>query len=196
MRHRERLVERFGEADWIVPDVSHLLPDGPVEVAIPEDFGGVGINHLCRQEWTRLTWLCWLCGLDEIALPTEIEERVDHVPVHAVGFARFFMSYGEDPTERLGQLLEASEDLAPEERYGEVVAVMKDLAEESDWFGLGFTELDDVPDATFLQADELAFIKTFGFWSNPDIDLFDENEEEDEEEEDEEYEDDDEEEED
>jgi antitoxin component YwqK of YwqJK toxin-antitoxin module len=182
MGHRERLTEKFGDAEWIVPDVSHLLPDGPVEVPIPDDYGGIGINHLCRQEWTRLTWLCWLCGLDELALPEKIDKRDDQVPVHAIGFARLFMAYGEDPSERLGEMLKGSEDLAPEDRYGEIVAVIKDLAEESDWFGLLLSEAEDAPDASFLQADELAFIKTFGFWSNDDIDLFDENEEEDEDE--------------
>ncbi|MBI5547848.1 MAG: thiol reductase thioredoxin [Deltaproteobacteria bacterium] len=77
--------------DWLLPDLSKLLPRGPVklqrfdleleneegervEVSIDErlDLPGLGLPdlmRLARADWTALTWLCWACGLEEVALP-------------------------------------------------------------------------------------------------------------------------------
>lgn len=78
------------EPEWLLPDVGALLPKGPVrleetslkvgddEVGIDERMivGGLGlpeIQRLARAEWTAVCWLCWACGLGEVALPKTIE---------------------------------------------------------------------------------------------------------------------------
>ena len=194
-RHRARLLEAFGDRPWIVPDVSHLLPEGPVDVPTPESYAGVGVNHLARQEWTRLTWLCWLGGLDEIALPTAFGAPRDAVPVYLCGHARFFLAHGGDPTEHLGQMLAASGDIAEPSRHEDVIASAIDVARASSWFGVRMENVDDLPDADFLREDEQAFMGALAFFTTADHDLFgerDDDEDDDEEDDDDEDEDEDE----
>ncbi len=92
MQCRQVLESRFkpGMApSWLVPDVSKLLPDGPVEletrtleapaededeIEIDEtlDAGSLGIPSLLitiRSEWNALTWLLWVAGMNDIVLP-------------------------------------------------------------------------------------------------------------------------------
>ena len=188
LRYRERLREAFGDRSFIVPDVSHLLPEGPVDVPIPESYGGVGINHLARQEWTRLTWLCWLGGLDEIALPTDFGPPRDAVPVYLCGHARFFLAHGGDPTEHLTEMLAASGDIAEASKHAAVIAAAIEAARESSWFGVRLADIDDIPDADFLREDEQAFMGALAFFTTPGYDLFGErDDEEDEDEDDEDY---------
>lgn len=100
---RERMLA-FGPASapWMLPDLSALLPDGPValrsgelEIPDPEDpgnpyvievneeldlSGGEGLPDLLRYargEWAALAWLCWSCGLGRVALPEAIEAPAD-----------------------------------------------------------------------------------------------------------------------
>jgi hypothetical protein len=178
-RYRERLLEVFGERSWIVPDVSHLLPEGPVEVPIPERYEGIGIHHLARQEWTRLTWLCHFAGLDELGLPSETKPRADGVPTHMVAIARLYLAYGHDPEEKLTTMLEGS-DVADASRFEEIVRITKELAGASDWFGLPIAEVEDAPDESFIQEDENAFMSALNFAGNAETDLFDEREEDEE----------------
>ncbi|HET6148505.1 MAG TPA: hypothetical protein VFH68_13310 [Polyangia bacterium] len=93
------------EASWLPPDLSRLLPDGPVELETrtfeqsfqPDEGDGAGsgdgevapevetiaiderpatgvdsipgLLRLARRDWAALTWMCWSCGLDRVALP-------------------------------------------------------------------------------------------------------------------------------
>lgn len=79
---------------WLLPDLSGLLPKGPVRleeqefeiadedgeghpVAVDERMlvGGLGLTEvqcLARADWTALGWLCWSCGLGEVAMPRAV----------------------------------------------------------------------------------------------------------------------------
>jgi len=182
---RKRLLDRFGETDWLVPDLSRLLPDGPVDVPVNEEFSGIGIQHVCRQEWTRLTWLCFLAGLDRVALPREIHGRDDHVQLQMVGWARVFLAFGvDDPRERIATMLENS-DVATPANHEAVVDVIMELAAATDWFGTKIADVEEILDADFLHQDELVFLGVLKFFQNQNEDLFGEEEEEEEDEEDE-----------
>jgi antitoxin component YwqK of YwqJK toxin-antitoxin module len=181
MRHRARLLEKFGPQAWIAPDVSRLLPDGPVEVPIPESYGGIGIQHLARQEWTRLSWLCHLAGLDELGLPEEAHPRQDGVLLHLVGRARVYLAFEQDAEEMLQNLLAASDVAAPSD-HPAVIERTLELARASDWFGLPIGEFEAAPDPSFIQEDERAFLGALDFSGDAEFDLFGEREEEEEEE--------------
>jgi antitoxin component YwqK of YwqJK toxin-antitoxin module len=88
------------EPRWLPPDVSSLLPDGPVElrkmtvgiqdeaddetdevevvdVDIDEtittsDRSVADLMRAARADWTGLCWLCWLSGLERVALPERL----------------------------------------------------------------------------------------------------------------------------
>ncbi|WP_437630339.1 toxin-antitoxin system YwqK family antitoxin [Sorangium sp. So ce854] len=87
---------------WLPPDLSHLLPDGPVELARRQatlteetengvetveltvdetlDPGAAPVSLLMRRaraEWAALCWLCWSAGLDGVALPERVAHRPD-----------------------------------------------------------------------------------------------------------------------
>ena len=84
---------------WLLADLSPLLPKGKVkldeqhyevagpggeamEIGIDERMvvAGLGlpeIQRLARAEWTALTWLCWACGLKEVALPKTVTPPAD-----------------------------------------------------------------------------------------------------------------------
>lgn len=84
-------------APGLPPDVSFLLPDGPVplesgEVELEDDDGDTSsvdfdetldfgdgdlptLFRLARADWVALTWLCWAAGLDEVAPITGLEPR-------------------------------------------------------------------------------------------------------------------------
>jgi antitoxin component YwqK of YwqJK toxin-antitoxin module len=174
--YRERLVTLFGERDWIVPSVSQLLPDGPVDVPIPDRYQGVGIQHLSRQEWTRLTWLCHLCGLTELALPESMQGTDDYVPTNLIGWTRVYLAFGlDDVAERVTAMLEAS-DVAADENKEELVTQLIAAANDSDWFGMPMSRVEDLLDSDFLHGDELAFLSTLKFYANTEEDLFDEQE--------------------
>ena len=86
---------------WMLPDLSHLLPEGAVDLLVdsfelddheqPDDPSVVEIDEtlelegasvrtlLCRarDDWSALTWLCWSCGLDRVALPERVDPPAD-----------------------------------------------------------------------------------------------------------------------
>ncbi len=92
---RQALGKKIGERpDWLPPTLSHLLPDGPVELRVFEtDAGSSGdsimadesfdamawevptLLRFARADWSALTWLCWSTGLDSVEIPTQIEWR-------------------------------------------------------------------------------------------------------------------------
>lgn len=81
------------------PDLSALLPDGLVELdagelELEDDDGDVQsidfdevppvkgadlptLLRLARADWTSLSWLCWACGLDEVAMPEALSPPAD-----------------------------------------------------------------------------------------------------------------------
>jgi len=87
---------------WLPPDVSALLPTGPVplrhaRVAVADGEGqgddaggpdtveideeiqttGLGVPALlgaAQIDWGALSWLCWSVGLDRVALPVDLAE--------------------------------------------------------------------------------------------------------------------------
>jgi antitoxin component YwqK of YwqJK toxin-antitoxin module len=108
---RETLRARLGGAQpWLPPDVSALLPDGPVElrsyaaqitdeteegpevsdVQIEEALALEGwtipaLMRLARTHWNALCWLCWSAGLDRVVLPVELSPPANFA--HAAGMA-------------------------------------------------------------------------------------------------------------
>ncbi len=97
MTCREAIQKRFAqgaELPWLVPDVSKLLPEGPVELAVrtieppkgDDEAEAIEIDEslevdllelpdllrIARADWNALTWLLWTTGLTEIALPKKL----------------------------------------------------------------------------------------------------------------------------
>ncbi|MFZ5439403.1 MAG: thiol reductase thioredoxin [Myxococcota bacterium] len=89
---REAMLQRLSEANPAVPpDVSALLPDGPVELEagdfeLEDDEGETQsiefdeqpeltgadlptLLRLARADWSSLCWLCWSAGLGQVAMP-------------------------------------------------------------------------------------------------------------------------------
>jgi hypothetical protein len=85
---------------WMLPDVSVLLPQGPLELGTdrfeipdpddPDDPYVIDIDETlelgdalpdllrsARAEWHALCWLLWSCGLDRVELPTRIKAPSD-----------------------------------------------------------------------------------------------------------------------
>jgi hypothetical protein len=109
-------VPRRASAGFIPPKLPALLPAGPVtlrryqatiadetddgqtestEVEIDEtiDPGTAGLPALmrvARGQWAAVTWLCWACGLDQVALPTAIVPRPEFAAAAAAAITRFF----------------------------------------------------------------------------------------------------------
>ncbi|WP_437586336.1 toxin-antitoxin system YwqK family antitoxin [Sorangium sp. So ce1000] len=100
---------------WLPPDLSRLLPDGPVELArtaatlteetengvetveltVDEtlDTGALPVSLLMRRaraEWAALCWLCWSAGLDRVALPERIAHRPDFTAAVNTSLTRWF----------------------------------------------------------------------------------------------------------
>ncbi|WP_437961266.1 hypothetical protein WME76_17605 [Sorangium sp. So ce119] len=100
---------------WLPPDLSRVLPDGPVELArtaatlteetengvetveltVDEtlDPGALPVSHLMRRaraEWAALCWLCWSAGLDHVALPERVAPRPDFTAAVNMSLTRCF----------------------------------------------------------------------------------------------------------
>jgi hypothetical protein len=100
---------------WAPPDLSALLPAGPLElrrysdtitdetddgsetitVEIDEtlDTSGAGLPPLmrvARSQWAALTWLCWSCGLDRVALPERLAPPPEFPVAAGASIGRFF----------------------------------------------------------------------------------------------------------
>ncbi len=75
---RERLTPGRDAAPWLPPTLDALLVRSKVtleehETIVLEAWQEDSLPQLLRTlraEWSRLSWLCWLAGLDAIALPT------------------------------------------------------------------------------------------------------------------------------
>jgi thioredoxin len=102
---RAAMLKRFkpgADLPWMPPDLSSLLPGGPVELAVDEfeDEGetvaidetisleGMGLPDLVRRarfDWNALTWLLWACGERAVVMPKAVAPPVDFG--HAAGMA-------------------------------------------------------------------------------------------------------------
>lgn len=118
MQLRERMLA-FGPASapWMLPDLSALLPDGPValevgelEIPDPQDpgnpyvveldeelplAGALGLPDLLRHaraEWAALTWLCWACGLSRVGLPGAVKAPPDFGAAAGMAMQRLWRS--------------------------------------------------------------------------------------------------------
>lgn len=66
------------ETEWLPPSVDALLTRGKVTLSDEEQVGLEDwqlksipqLMRFMRNEWSRLTWLCWLAGLDAVGVPT------------------------------------------------------------------------------------------------------------------------------
>ena len=101
LRVRKAMLERADETvPWMLPDISALLdgagepelreyrfeiedpddPDEPFVIDVDETLDPAGeeipaLLRLARNDWNAICWLCWACGLDQVALPDEIAPR-------------------------------------------------------------------------------------------------------------------------
>ncbi|WP_437314760.1 hypothetical protein [Sorangium sp. So ce385] len=108
---------------WLPPDLSRLLPEGPVELArtaatlteetengvetveltVDEtlDPGALPVSLLMRRvraEWAALCWLCWSAGLDHVALPERIAHRPDFTAAVDMALSRCFRARDQRQT--------------------------------------------------------------------------------------------------
>lgn len=97
---RQRLQVRVTDENPLLPpDLSALLPDGPValeagETSLEEEDGEVvsvefdealpaddtevpALLTTARGDWTALCWLCWASGLESVAMPAELSPPAD-----------------------------------------------------------------------------------------------------------------------
>ncbi len=121
-RVRTAIVARAGagELSWMPPDVSSLLPEGPVSLDVFDgvddapfvdetlDLGSAEIPVLlrfARDDWAALCWLCWACGLDAVSLPGQMRARVDHRDAVAMMMERVWRC--RDRLQTSGQVAES-----------------------------------------------------------------------------------------
>jgi hypothetical protein len=92
---RQKMLEKLSEANpALPPDVSALLPDGPVELEqgsfendeeetiefdeVPDvDVDLPTLLRLARADWNALTWLCWSAGATEVGAVEALEPPAD-----------------------------------------------------------------------------------------------------------------------
>lgn len=76
---RDHLLELVpAETPWLPPSVDALLARGKITLTDEEQVGLEEwqlksipqLMRFMRNEWSRLTWLCWLAGLDAVGVPT------------------------------------------------------------------------------------------------------------------------------
>lgn len=108
-------VPRRKTAPWIPPALEGLLPEGPVElrrfddtitdetdegtetvsVEVDETLDANGASlpalmRVARSQWAALTSLCWVCGLDKVALPDKLEPPGGFATAAGAAITRFF----------------------------------------------------------------------------------------------------------
>jgi hypothetical protein len=47
-----------------------------------------GLLRLARRDWAALTWICWSCGLDRVALPDDVTPPADFGPAAGMSIER------------------------------------------------------------------------------------------------------------
>jgi MORN repeat variant len=104
-----------GTPPWLPPDLTALLPDGPLElrtttaqivdqteegpetteVKIDESLAVDGspvpaLLRMARIHWAGLGWLCWSAGLDRVALPERLDPPASFGQAAGMVIARYF----------------------------------------------------------------------------------------------------------
>jgi len=161
---RTVLEQRFGERPWLPPDLSHLLPDGPEEVELP-DGEAIGLLHVARRDVLRLRWLCWSFGVDGIAIPeqpTPDPSRPSRALAWVVLARALQLQNGEADVR--SWLEGAPEDEAAKERLATTLA---EQAPQSTWFGLPLAALDDAQRDFAFEDELLLFRMLLQWWSSP-----------------------------
>jgi hypothetical protein len=112
---RSTLEARVPGAPWLPPDVSALLPDGPVALTAydaeivdetdqgPEastvrvdetlDLADVDLPSLmriARSHWAALCWLCWGAGLQEVGLPASLDPPAEFPQAAGMAITRYW----------------------------------------------------------------------------------------------------------
>ncbi|NMO15885.1 thioredoxin [Pyxidicoccus fallax] len=102
---RSALLTRFKPGavpPWMPPDVSELMPGGPVDLAVEEleaedetvsidetlpieQMGLPDLVRAARADWNALTWLLWACGESRVAMPRKVSPPENFG--HAAGMA-------------------------------------------------------------------------------------------------------------
>jgi antitoxin component YwqK of YwqJK toxin-antitoxin module len=105
---------------WLPPELPQLLPDGPielrryvasitdeteagpetveVEIVEPLDMKEIdlqetslpAIMRMARAQWAALAWLCWVTGLDRVALPERVSPPAAFPLATGLAITRFF----------------------------------------------------------------------------------------------------------
>ncbi len=100
---------------WLPPDVSLLLPEGPVvlrneaaqivdetdtgpettdvqidESLEPSAWPVPALMRLARANWNGLCWLCWAAGLSQVALPADLSPPTNFKAAAGMAIARYW----------------------------------------------------------------------------------------------------------
>jgi len=159
---REGVVTYFEEEPaWAPPTLDHLLPDGPVEVELP-DAHAIGWMHEARKDVLRLRWLCWSLGLDGTLLPEAValDTARPSRALTLVVVARAQVLNGQEP--------DVSDWLDAESEDVDAVhdALQSGLATQS-WYGLPLSELDGGTRNFAFQDEHALFDLMYRHWAAP-----------------------------
>lgn len=105
---RDHLLELVpAETPWLPPSVDALLARGKVTLSDDEQVPLEAwqlksipqLMRFMRNEWARLTWLCWLAGLDAVGVPTATSKPRSPSIVHrALGLRQHLFTIKNDET--------------------------------------------------------------------------------------------------
>jgi hypothetical protein len=159
---REGVLTYFEEeVPWAPPSFDHLLPDGPVEVELP-DVNGIGWMHEARKDVLRLRWLCWALGLDGSSLPEAValDTARPSRAVTLVVVARALLLNGQEPD--LSDWLDADH-----EDVDVIHAALREGLASQDWYGLPLAELDGGTLNFAFQDEHALFDLLYRHWAAP-----------------------------
>jgi antitoxin component YwqK of YwqJK toxin-antitoxin module len=168
MSYRKELEPIERGRGWLLPDLSHLLPDGPLDVYIPDRQWGTSLQHPARRDWMRLTWLLWLSGHDTLVLPTDLGPARPSLPVRYMNIAREQVLREVDVNVR--DRLEGA-DFVEANDIETLQTLFEKAARSATWYGGELPKLLQGA-SKFAHEDECALFFTFAFWNNPEADLF------------------------
>ncbi|MBE2248755.1 MAG: FHA domain-containing protein, partial [Myxococcus sp.] len=153
------------EASWLPPSVDALLARGkislgPDEALALEDWQTRSVPQLMRSsrnEWARLTWLCWLAGLDAVGLPTATSKpRSPSVVGRALALRQ-----------RLFAL--KTEETSLEDGFDEAELDDARLVSTLAWLDTSPAEIDAANAAELALPEIAATLEAFEWASSPDV---------------------------
>lgn len=122
LRSVQRKQLQASDESYYIPSLTELLPQGMLSLKSNElirvGHNRTELQHTIRGEWNRLVWLCWLVGLETLALPTDEPERRDirrFVGLHNLWFLLAASIYKEEP---LGEITPIQDELLQTDWYG------------------------------------------------------------------------------